>query len=171
MRSINAAGLNLIKKWEGVMDGDPSTVNLDPYPDPVGIWTIGWGHAITDEKGRFLRGKSAKAKAYALFPGGLTMAQAEELLRADCIEACKDVLARVKKPLTDNQFAALVSFQFNTGALGVSTLLRKLNAGDYRGAADQFPRWNKGRNPKTGELVVLKGLVNRRAEERELFLS
>lgn len=42
MREINQAGLDLIKSFEGILDGDPTTVNLDPYLDPVGIWTIGF---------------------------------------------------------------------------------------------------------------------------------
>jgi lysozyme len=169
MRAINAAGIKLVKKWEGVLDGDPTTVNLDPYLDPVGIWTIGWGHAITDLDGKFIRGKENRRKAFALFPNGLTFQQAEDLLRADLIEASKDVLRLVKVPVTDNQFAALVSFQFNTGALKISSLLKHLNARRYCEAAKEFPRWNKGR--VNGQLVVLNGLVKRRADERQLFES
>lgn len=167
MREINAEGLTLIKKWEGILDGDPTTVNLDPYLDPIGIWTIGWGHAITDAKGKFLRGPAAKAQAFALYPGGLTLPQAEALLRADCLEACKDVSSLVKVPLTENQFSALVSFEFNTGALGKSTLLKKLNTSDAAGAAGQFGRWTKATS--NGQLVTLPGLVSRRGEERDLF--
>ena len=170
MRTINEAGRDLVKRWEGILDGDPTTVNLDPYLDPVGIWTIGWGHAIRDPKtGDYLRGAGARAAARALYPGGITLAQAETLLLADLIDASVDVVARAKVPLTENQFSALVSFEFNLGALGKSTLLRKLNARDYAGAAAQFGKWVKGRKPSTGELVVLPGLVSRRAEERALF--
>ena len=82
MREINQAGLDLIKSFEGIPDGDPTTVNLDPYLDPVGIWTIGWGHAIRDSRG-FLRGKENKRRAFSLYSGGLTLGQAEALLRAD----------------------------------------------------------------------------------------
>lgn len=171
MRAINRAGLELVKKWEGVLDGDPSTVNLDPYLDPVGIWTIGWGHAIRDTNGKYLRGPAAKARARALYPGGITLAQAEELLRADLLDAAKDVAALVKVPLSDNQFSALCSFEFNCGGLRNSTLLKKLQAKDYQGAADQFGRWVKGRHPKTGELITLPGLVKRRADERAMFLA
>ena len=69
--------------------------------------------------------------------------------------------------ITDNQFDALVSFSYNvgTGNLKRSTLLRKLNMGDYFGAADEFPKWRKANG------VILQGLVNRRADERALFLS
>ena len=69
--------------------------------------------------------------------------------------------------LTQGQFDALVSFTYNLGArsLSTSTLLKKLNAGDYRGAADEFPRWNKAGGQ------VLAGLTRRREAERSLFLS
>lgn len=168
MRQINAAGLTLVKKWEGILDGDPSTVNLDPYLDPVGIWTIGWGHAITDPGGRFLRGAAGKAKAFATFPDGITYAQAEDLLRADLIDASAAVTSLVKVPVSENQFSALVSFEFNTGALTNSTLRKKLNKLDYLGAAEEFGKWVRGR--VDGQLVVLRGLVNRREDERALFL-
>lgn len=169
MRTINPAGLTLVKKWEGILDGDPSTVDLDPYLDPVGIWTIGWGHAILDVNGKFLRGPGARGRARALYPGGITFSQADDLLRTDLFEAAKDVTALVKVPLNDNQFSALVSFEFNTGALRTSTMRTRLNTGDYDGAAAQFGRWVKGR--VDGELVVLPGLVRRRMEERTLFVA
>lgn len=168
MRTINTPGLLLVKKWEGIPDGNPATVNLDPYLDPVGIWTIGWGHAIRDAKGKFLKGKAARWLAVVLYPDGITFSQANDLLRADLLDASRDVSSLVKVPLTDNQFSALVSFEFNTGALGRSTLLKRLNTLDYHGAAQQFPRWNKG--TVDGKLVILNGLVNRRAEEKALFL-
>ena len=71
----------------------------------------------------------------------------------------------VKVPLNPNQFGALTSFTYNLGAgnLRSSTLLRKLNAGDYAGAAAEFARWNKAGGK------VLKGLTRRRAAERALF--
>lgn len=169
MRQISPEGLRLVKRWEGTKDGDPSTVNLDPYLDPVGIWTIGWGHAIRDTTGRYLRGQNAKKQAFSLYPDGLTLDQADALLRADLLDAAKDVVRLVTVPLTTRQFDALVSFEFNLGALGRSTLLKKLNARNYVGAAAEFDRWIKGRHPKTGQLVTLPGLVARRADERRLF--
>jgi len=169
MRQINTTGLTLVKRFEGIEDGDPSTVNLDPYLDPVGIWTIGWGHALRDPlTGRYLRGRASEARARALYPVGLTMEQAEILLRADLIDAARDVIGLITAPLTDNQFAALTSFEFNTGGLATSTLRKKLNAGDYMGAAAQFGRWVKGHLPD-GRVVQLAGLVTRRRLERELF--
>lgn len=171
MRQINSPGLAIVKKWEGIPDGDPSTVNLDPYLDPVGIWTIGWGHAILDTNGKFIRNSGNRARARALYPDGITFTQAEDLLRSDLLESAKDVSALVKVPLTDNQFDALVSFEFNTGGISFpsSTIRKLLNAKNYTGAAEQFPRWNKG--TIKGKKVVLPGLVSRRAEERQLFLT
>lgn len=170
IREMPAEGLELVKSFEGCPDGDPTTVNLDPYLDPVGIWTIGWGHAIAVD-GRWLRGEEFETKARSLYPGGITVAQAEALLRADMIDACRDVQRLVTVPLSDGQFGALVSFAFNlgSGALADSTLLRKLNAGDYAGAAEQFPVWCKGR--VRGVLQTLPGLRRRRAAERLMFFG
>jgi lysozyme len=164
VRDINKAGLELIKSFEGIPDGDPTTVKIDPYLDPVGIWTIGWGHAIS-VGGRFLRGKENRKAGRDLYPGGITLEQAEQLLRGDLLDACRDVAALAKVPLTDNQFAALVSFAFNcgTGNLAKSTLLKKLNQGDHAGAAAEFGRWNKAGGK------VLAGLSRRREAEAALF--
>ncbi|KQD16250.1 lysozyme [Acinetobacter baumannii] len=70
-------------------------------------------------------------------------------------------------PLTQNQFDALVSLAYNigSGAFKGSTLLKLLNKGDYKGAADQFLVWNKAGGK------VMKGLVRRREAERALFLK
>jgi lysozyme len=164
IRAINSAGLELVKSFEGIPDGDPTTVKIDPYLDPVGIWTIGWGHAIT-LGGRFLRGKENRKAARDLYPGGITLEQAEQLLRGDLLDTCRDVAALLEVPLTDNQFAALVSFCFNLGRgnLAKSTLLKKLNDKDYAGAAAEFARWNKAGGK------VLAGLTRRREAEAKLF--
>jgi lysozyme len=165
VRDINQAGLDLIKKFEGIPDGDPRTVNIDPYLDPIGIWTIGWGHAISVGN-LFLRGKENRKTACDLYAGGITLEQAERLLRGDVLDTCRDVESMTEVELTDNQFGALVSFTFNLGRgnFAKSTLLKKLNAGDYAGAAAEFHKWNKAGGK------VLNGLVARRAAEAELFL-
>ncbi len=166
LRDVNDATVNLVKSCEGLPDGDPSTGNYDPYLDPVGIWTIGWGHAIAWQ-GKWLTGAQNRAQAQALYPGGITYAQAVALLQADLINAGRDVSLVLAVPVNDNQFGALVSFTFNLGIgnLRSSTLLKKLNAGDYAGAAAEFPRWNKANGQ------VLPGLVKRRAAEQQLFLQ
>lgn len=164
IRMVGEAGIALIKGFEGLADGDPLTVALDPYLDPIGVWTIGWGHAISVGH-RVLQGEADRVLARRLYPTGITILQAEELLRVDLAEACRDVEMLVSVPLTNHQFDALVSFDFNLGAwnLGKSTLLRKLNARDYRGCANEFPRWNRAGG------VILNGLVRRRAAEAQLF--
>jgi lysozyme len=164
VREINQAGVDLIKSFEGLGDGNPATVNLDPYLDPIGIWTIGWGHAIWDGND-FLRGANNKRRAAALYPGGITQSQAEALLRADLLDSCRDVQTVVTRPISDNQFAALTSFAYNCGIgnLNKSTLLRLVNAGDFSGAANEFGKWNKAGGK------ILPGLTKRRAAETALF--
>ncbi|MNL10554.1 Lysozyme RrrD [compost metagenome] len=125
-------------------------LRLTAYKDGGGVWTIGYGHTGADVR------------------EGLTipLSEAERLLTRDLRVAENHVNGAVKVKLTQNQFDALVSFVYNVGgeAFRSSTMLKKLNTGDYLGAADQFPRWNKD-NGK-----VVDGLTNRRREERELFL-
>lgn len=76
----------------------------------------------------------------------------------------------VRLPVNNHQFGGLLVFAFNAGlgALGQSTLLRKLNAGDVAGAAEEFLRWDKAR--VNGVLKPLAGLTRRRRAERALFL-
>lgn len=164
MRDINQAGIDLIKSFEGILDGDPTTVNLDPYIDPVGIWTIGWGHAIIVGK-EFLRGKQNRSFARSLYPNGITLKQAETLLHADVLDKCRDVESLVKVPISDNQYAALVSFAFNLGVANLkkSTLLQLVNKRNFAAAAQEFQKWNKAQGK------VLPGLTRRRAAEAELF--
>ncbi len=166
MREINQAGLDLVKSFEGILDGDPTTVNLDPYLDPVGIWTIGWGHAIRVGND-FLRGRENRGRVKEMYPDGLTLAQAETLLRADLLDKCRDVEALVKVPLNDNQFAALVSFAYNVGSgnLSRSTLLRLVNERNFVAASQEFPKWNKAEGKE------LAGLTKRRMAEAALFMK
>lgn len=92
---------------------------------------------------------------------------ADRLLKTGLVSYENDVLKMAKVKLTQGQFDALVSFAYNVGsrALSTSTLLRKLNDGDVRGAADEFLRWNKAGGK------ALNGLTRRREAERALFLS
>jgi len=142
-RQINAEGLAHIKRWEGL--------RLSAYKDVAGIWTIGYGH-------------TSAAGAPTVSAGmKITEAEAERILRADLAKFEARVERLVKVPLTDNQFAALVSFDYNTGALHKSTLLKKLNAGDYAAVPEELAKWvNAG-----GKRV--QGLVNRRASEAGLW--
>jgi lysozyme len=145
-RDVSKDGIDLIKHFEGLF--------LEAYLCPAGVWTIGYGHTGLQHKdGTVYRGRK------------VTPQQAEELFRYDMDKFEGRVLKFITVPLNDNEFAALVSFDFNTGGLGDSTLRRKLNAGDRKGAADELLRWNKAGGK------VLAGLTRRRKSERNLFLG
>ncbi|QNQ52574.1 lysozyme [Serratia liquefaciens] len=144
---ISNAGISLIKEFEGC--------RLKAYQDSVGVWTIGygWTHPVDGRK---------------IGPGMvIDQATAERLLKCGLVQYEQGVNQLVKVIITQGQFDALVSFAYNLGlrSLSTSTLLRKLNAGDKQGAADEFGKWvNAGG-------VRLNGLVKRREAERKLFLS
>ncbi|NUG12423.1 lysozyme [Acinetobacter seifertii] len=144
---ISNSGISLIKSFEGF--------RLKAYDDGVGVWTIGYGTIKYPNGIRVKAGDSC------------TVQQAEDYLRNDLAVFENAVNRLVKVKLTQNQFDALVSFTYNLGEtnLGKSTLLKKLNAGDYQGAADQFLVWNKAGGK------VMNGLVRRREAERALFLK
>lgn len=130
----NEKAVQLIKEAEGC--------SLTPYLCPAGVVTIGYGHVLRNHRNKSFAGERGLAKARALFPAGITQQEAETVLHAD-IKRVETVIANaVHVPLTDNQRAALVSFVFHVGEghFRRSTLLRKLNAGDYAGAAEEFPR-------------------------------
>lgn len=144
---IGTKGIALIKQFEGCV--------LHVYKDVAGLNTIGYGHLIKPGE-RFTT---------------ITQAQAEALLHTDVrpFETCVGSL--VKVPLNQNQFDALVCFAYNVGCgnLASSTLLKFLNAGDMKSAAEQFLVWNKAR--VNGKLTPVVGLTNRRVAEKALFLS
>ncbi|QRM23506.1 lysozyme [Burkholderia pseudomallei] len=151
--TLSQAGESFIQKREGCV--------LHVYVDAVGIPTIGYGRAL----------HMTLAQAQALYPNGITQAQAQAMFDQDIVPFVNNVNAVVKVPLTQNQFDACVSFCYNAGngAFNGSTLLRLLNSGNYQGAADQFLVWNKGR--VSGQLVTIQGLLNRRTAERAIFLN
>lgn len=170
---ISQKGIDLIKEYESLHDGDLSLIGLQPKMCPAGIWTEGYGHAMT-YKGKFLKGEGNKALAYQLATI-TTEEQADAQLLKDIEQFEKDVTSLVKVPLTQGQFDALVSFAYNVGSdidadniaegLGDSTLLRHLNNGDYIMAAAQFSKWNKS------DGKILPGLVRRREAEKRMFLG
>ena len=138
--SISPAGIAMIQAHEGL--------RLTAYRDAGGVWTIGYGST-----GGVRRGMT------------ITRDQAVLRLYQDLDEAEATINSRVTVPLTQPQFDALTSLVFNIGggAFRKSTLLQKLNTGDYAEAAAEFPRWVKARGR------ILPGLVIRRAAERQLF--
>lgn len=141
----NAKGITLIKKWEGL--------RTKAYQDVAGIWTIGYGHTSAAGSPKVTSGLV------------ITEKQAEEILRSDLKKFEDEVTNLVKVDLNENQFAALVSFHYNTGALGKSTLLKKVNSKEFGAIPNEFLKWvNAG-----GKFV--KGLQNRREEEVQLWLT
>lgn len=138
--------LDIVKKFEGL--------RLVPYKDAVGKPTVGYGH-------------------YNLTPppcDGCTVITEEianGLLHNDLEHVITRLHGLISVDLNDNQMAAIASFAFNLGvhAFANSTLLDHINNGDFNKAAEEFLKWNKAGGK------VLKGLVDRRIAERELFLK
>ena len=145
--SVSNKGVDLICEFEGK--------RLVAYDDGVGVWTIGFGTIKYPNGVRVKKGDTC------------TLEQAKEYMRHDLIEFEHTVNSSVKVPLNQNQFDALVSLSYNIGssAFKSSTLVKKLNAGDYQGAADQFNVWINAGGKR------MQGLVNRRDREKLLFLS
>lgn len=171
--ALNKATVDLVKQFEGLGDGDKDKPGLQPYICPAGYWTIGYGRVVRGADGRMFKGEVDRQAANAVYPDGIDEPRASQFLAADLADVGRQVAGKVKVPLTDNQFGACASFVYNIGigAFAASTLLKKLNAGDYPGAADQFLVWNKTTDPRTGQKVELPGLTRRRQAERALFLS
>lgn len=144
-------GRKLIEQREGV--------ELTAYKDSAGILTIGVGHTSAAGAPKVVAGMR------------ITAAQASEILSRDLVTFETAVSSAVKVPINQNEFDALVSFAFNVGAGAFkgSTLLKRLNAGDRKAAADQFLVWNK--ITVNGKKQTLKGLTTRREAERKQFLT
>lgn len=140
---INQAGINLIKKFEGL--------ELKSYKCSAGKLTIGYGHVILPNES-FTQ---------------ITETQALDLLRSD-IKKFEDIVnTNVKVKLSDNQFSALVCFVFNVGGgnFRSSTMLRLINENNLLLAGAEFIRWiyvNK---------KPMRGLCLRRIAEMELFYA
>jgi len=128
---------------------DAEGCRLTAYRCPANVLTIGFGHTGDVKEGQTI-----------------TMHQAETILAYD-LERFEAGVSKLCPKLTGSQFSACVSLAFNIGlkAFENSSVRRKANAGDIRGAADSFLLWNKGGGK------VLPGLVKRRAAERALFLE
>jgi lysozyme len=147
-----------------------SVIGLQPKECPAGIWTVGYGHALRNNRGEYLRGNKDKAEAYRQFPG-LTELEANNLLEQDLKLFGSQVSKLIKLPVTDNQFGACVSLAYNIGvnAFADSTVCKCINDGHFALAANAFSLWNKG--TINGVRMVLNGLTKRRESEKELFLS
>ena len=137
------SGRDFIKSFEGW--------SATPYLCTGSVPTIGWG----------------TTKGITMNTPAITKEEGDRLFDRDLIQFENAVMDLVEVPLNQNQFDALVSFTYNCGisALQKSTLLKKLNAGDYGGVSVEFAKWNKSGGK------ITKGLVRRRTAERELWLK
>ena len=144
--AIAESTLSFITKEEGSRN--------KAYKDSKGLPTIGVGHLI-------------KASEPHLLTATLSDQEVKDLLKSDLKWCSEAVEGAVKVPLTQNQFDALYSLCFNIGgtAFKNSTVVRKLNEGDYNGAAEAILMWNKVNG------VANKGLTRRRKKEYDLYLS
>jgi lysozyme len=144
---LGEAGAKLMHQWEGY--------RTKPYLCPAHIWTIGYG--ITTNAGLGVIGPGMK----------ITQAQADEWLLAALAKYEKTVQDSLKRNPTQPQYDAMVSLCYNIGqaAYAKSSVVRRFNEGNWRAAADAFLLWNKAGGK------VLKGLENRRHDERRHFLT
>ena len=142
--------LNIIREFEGFRE--------QAYIDTDGTPVIGYGLSKVD--GRKIQ-----------LGDRISVAKADAALSQEVLHLQEQIDSMVKVELNSNQLSALSSFAFNVGIHGLkrSTLLKKLNAGDYVGAANEFPRWNKAH--VRGQLAPLAGLTRRREAEKQLFLK
>jgi lysozyme len=169
--AISQKAIDLIKHYESLHDGDLKAIGIQPKMDPLGIWTIGWGHAIVDPvTKKKLVGLENYAKALALYPG-FDERQADDLLLRECAAFEAVVRGEVKVSLNDDQVGALTAFTFNIGAANFrsSTALAKINAGNIPEGGEWLLKWNKG--TVNGVKVELKGLTYRRMSERDLLVT
>jgi len=146
---LNDKGYNLIKEFEGL--------KLKPYLCSAGVPTIGYGSTYYEN--------GTKVK---LTDAPITKERADALFKIVADDFAKRVVPLIKKPITQNQFNALVSFAFNLGvrALQNSTLLRLVNINpNDANIAKEFLKWNKAGGK------VVQGLTNRRIKESALYFS
>ena len=153
LQSMNKAGIDLIKGFEGF--------SAKPYLCPAGIPTIGYGSTFYPDG----RKVTMKDKPITEFD-----AEAMLLDTLNIVEG--QVLTLIKKQLNENQLSALVSFAYNVGIgnLKSSTLLKRVNADPNQpDIREQFLKWKYAKNPKTGKMEVLPGLLRRRIAEANLY--
>lgn len=144
---VSPSGVDLICNFEGL--------RLKAYDDGVGVWTIGYGTTKYPNGIRVKKGDTC------------TLEQAKAYMQNDLKAFEQTVNNTVKVPVSQNQFDALVSLAYNIGSTAFknSTLVRQLNEGNYKAAANQFNVWVNAGGKR------MQGLVNRRAAERTLFLK
>ena len=146
---VSKKGLDLIKKFEGL--------KLKPYLCSAGVPTIGYGNTLYEN-----------GKKVSLKDSVITESRATELLSYSLRNLEQQVDSFCRDDINQNQFDALVSFAFNLGPYNLksSTLLKKVNKNPKDPTIrDEFMRWTKAGGK------VLKGLVERRKTEADLYFS
>ena len=157
--NVSPKAVAMIKHHEGVRQ--------KPYRCPAKLWTIGVGHVLYPEQAKLpldqRESVNIKLEDFRVF----SMEEVDAILRSDLARFERGVGQYITTPLTQGMFDALVSFSFNVGlgTLQRSTLRQKLNRGDKAGAADELLKYCMAGGK------ILKGLQNRRIDERNLFLS
>jgi lysozyme len=156
---VSDKALEVIRHHEGV--------RTKPYQCPALLWTIGVGHVIDPNHARV---PLAERKALPIPDGWnrtITMGEVDDILKRDLANFERGVERYCPVTLTQGQFDALVSFSFNVGlgTLQRSTLRQKVLRGEMEAAAEELLKYTIGGGK------VLKGLVNRRNDERAMFLS
>lgn len=167
---IPQTAIDLIKHYESLHDGDLREIGLQPKLCPAGVWTVGYGRALTDpDTGAFLR-EADKEKAYTLYPL-ITETQAEEFLAEDLERFELTVRKLTRYHLSDVQVGACTSLCYNIGIgnFSKSSVARFASIGKIDLAADAFLLWNQ--STVNGVRKVLPGLVARRRSEQHLFLT
>lgn len=157
---VSKKALNMIKHHEGV--------RTKPYQCPAKLWTIGVGHVIDPNHGKLTIAERAPLPCPAGWNRTFTMEEVDAILAKDLERFERGVLKYCPAAGTRQSWLdALVSFSFNVGlgTLQRSTLRAKFNRGEYEGAADELMKYTKAGGK------VLKGLVNRRNDERALFMG
>ena len=157
--NVSPKAIAMIKHHEGVRQ--------KPYKCPARLWTVGVGHVIWPEQGKL---KLEDRDAFTVRPEAMrtyTMEEIDGILRSDLSRFEQGVSKYISVPLTQGMFDALVCFSFNVGlgTLQRSTLRAKLNRGDKEGAAEELMKYCMAGGK------ILKGLQNRRIDERAMFLS
>lgn len=157
-------GIDLIKYFESLHDGDLTQIGLQPKMCPSKIWTEGWGRAMRDAKGNFIKGIANKTLAYSRI-SIKTKEEADKALAEDLAPREFLVAQKLKVKVSQNVFDALVSHVYNTG--GSDTLFRMINK---KADLKEVAAWNNS-HYITGEGKVLQGLINRRKAESKLMLA
>ena len=158
-------GIKLIEYFEGLHDGDLTQIGLQPKLCPAGVWTVGYGHALTDYEGNLLRSNTSIERVRKIYPelSDITEQMAEELLREDLIFYEGIVSSKLKREVKQHEFDAIVSHTYNTG--GSETLFKLINTNAPEIEIKQW--WTKKYISSAGK--ILNGLIKRRRSEWILY--